>query len=98
MNLQEDIRPITYLKNKAADLLRQVNRTHRPVIITQNGVARAVLQDPQSYENLRRSIALLKLLAQGETAAGKGDVVDQDTVFRTIRAGLKKRKAAARVG
>ena len=97
MNLQEDIRPVTYLKNRAADLLKQVNETHRPVVITQNGVARAVLQDPQSYERLQRSIAMLKLLAQGEAAAEKGDVADQDTVFSTIKAALKKRKAAARV-
>ena len=98
MNLQEDIRPVTYLKNRAADLLNQVNETHRPVVITQNGVARAVLQDPESYERLQHSVVMLKLLARGEAAAEKGDLIDQDTVFSTIRAALRKRKAAARVG
>ena len=47
MNISKDIKPITYLKSKAPDLLKQINETHRPVIITQNGEPRAVLQDPQ---------------------------------------------------
>ena len=56
MNITNDIRPVTYLKAKAADLLKQVNETHRPVIITQNGEPRAVLQDPQSFEDMRNAI------------------------------------------
>jgi prevent-host-death family protein len=43
MNILDDIKPITFLKSKAADLLNQINETHRPVIITQNGEPRAVL-------------------------------------------------------
>ncbi len=60
MNITTDIKPITYLKSKAADLLNQINLTHRPVIITQNGEPRAVLQDPESYENMRNAIGILK--------------------------------------
>ena len=56
MNITNDIKPITYLKSKAADLLNQINETHRPIIITQNGEPRAVLQDPKSYENMRNAI------------------------------------------
>jgi len=52
MNITNDIKPITYLKSRAADVLRQINETRRPVIITQNGEPRAVLQDPESYENI----------------------------------------------
>ena len=55
MKMREDIRPVTYLKSKAADLLDQLNKTHRPVVITQNGEARAVIQDPESYERRRLS-------------------------------------------
>jgi prevent-host-death family protein len=53
MKMREDIRPVTYLKSKAADLLDQLNKTHRPVVITQNGEARAVIQDPESYERTK---------------------------------------------
>jgi len=42
MHIKDDIRPVTYLKSKAADLSNQINTTHRPVIITQNGEPRAV--------------------------------------------------------
>ena len=51
MNIKSDIKPVSYLKSRAADILRQINDTHRPVIITQNGEPRAVLQDHESYEN-----------------------------------------------
>jgi len=45
MNITTDIKPVSYLKSKSADLLKQINETHRPVIITQNGEPKAVLQD-----------------------------------------------------
>ena len=85
MKLQEDIRPVTYLKNKAADLLEQINTTHRAVVITQNGEARAVLQDPESYEQMRRAIGLLKLVAQGEADVQAGRTVAADKVFTRLR-------------
>ncbi len=61
MNITNDIKPITYLKSRAADVLQQINETHR-VIITQNGEPRAVLQAPESYENIRNAIGILKLM------------------------------------
>lgn len=84
MNLEEDIRPVTYLKARAADLLRQVNETRRPVIITQNGEPRAVLQDPQSYESMRNALGLLKLISLGEEDIRKGKVSLHDDVFSRI--------------
>ncbi|UZJ37178.1 type II toxin-antitoxin system Phd/YefM family antitoxin [Prosthecochloris sp. SCSIO W1103] len=55
MHITNDIKPVTYLKAKAADLLDQINDTHRPMIITQNGEPRAVLQDPKSYEEMQNA-------------------------------------------
>jgi len=49
MQISNDIKPITYLKSRTSDVLKQINETHRPMIITQNGEAKAVIQDPQSY-------------------------------------------------
>ncbi|MGM0600976.1 MAG: type II toxin-antitoxin system Phd/YefM family antitoxin [Candidatus Rifleibacteriota bacterium] len=90
MAIVKDIRPITYLKAKAADLLNHINETHRPVIITQNGEARAVLQDPQTYEEMRDALALLKLLAIGDKEIKNGELVDQDKVFSNLDKKLKK--------
>ena len=89
MNILEDIKPITYLKSKAADLLKQINETHRPVIITQNGEPRAVLQDPESYENMRNAIGILKLISQGEEDIRNGKSKLQEDVFAEIEESLK---------
>ena len=93
MKMREDIRPVTYLKSRAADLLDQLNKTHRPVVITQNGEARAVIQDPDSYERTKTAVGLLKLLAQGEEDIRSGKTDDQDEVFDRLARKLKDSKA-----
>ena len=92
MNISTDIKPVTYLKAKAADLLKQINETHRPVIITQNGEPRAVLQDPKSYENMRNAIGLLKLISQGEGDIRNGEVRSQKDIFKDIETSLKEKR------
>lgn len=91
MNITNDIRPVTYLKSRAADLLKQINDTHRPVIITQNGEPKAVIQDPQSFENMRNAIGILKLISMGEEDIKNGSGVEQETVFNSIEEKMKKR-------
>jgi len=91
MSLQQDIRPVTYFKNRAADLLEQVNKTQRPVIITQNGKPRGVLQDPETYARMRRALGMLKLLAQGEDDVRAGRTLGQDRVFSSLKKQLKTR-------
>jgi prevent-host-death family protein len=91
MNITTDIKPVTYLKSKTADLLKQINETHRPVIITQNGEPRAVLQDPKSYENMRNAIGILKLISQGEEEIKNGKSKSQEEVFENIENVLKEK-------
>jgi prevent-host-death family protein len=91
MNITNDIKSISYLKSRAADLLSQINETQRPVIITQNGKPRAILQDPESYENMRNAIGLLKLISQGESDVRNGRVRLQDEVFKDIEKSLKEK-------
>ena len=86
MKISADIKPVTYLKSRAKDMLAQVNETHRPIVITQNGEPKAVLQDTQSYENMRNTIGLLKLISLGEEDIREGKSKSQDDVF----AGLEK--------
>lgn len=85
MKITEDIRPVTYLKSKTADALAQINQTHRPLIITQNGEPKAVLQDPASYEKTKAAIGLMKLLMQGEDDIRRGKTGGQDEVFARIK-------------
>ena len=91
MNISKDIKPITYLKSRAADLLKQINQTHRPVVITQNGEPKAVLQDPESYENMRNAIGILKLISQGEKDIKDGRSKSQEEVFANIENILKEK-------
>ncbi|MDW7773310.1 MAG: type II toxin-antitoxin system Phd/YefM family antitoxin [Desulfobulbaceae bacterium] len=91
MNISSDIKPISFLKSHAADILKQINDTRRPVIITQNGEPRAVLQDPESYDNMRKAIGLLKLISLGEEDLKQGNIKPQDRVFQDIEKMLTKK-------
>jgi prevent-host-death family protein len=91
MNITNDIKPITYLKSRTADALKQINETHRPIIITQNGEPRAVLQDPESYENMRNAIGILKLLSQGEDDIKNENMRPQEEMFANLEKKLKQK-------
>ncbi len=91
MNITNDIKPVTYLKSNASLLLKQINETHRSVIITQNGEPKAVLQDPESYQNMRNAIGLLKLISHGESDIRNGRVKSQENVFKDIENLLKEK-------
>ena len=81
MNIKEDIRPISYIKANAAEILEQVNETRRPVYVTQNGEAKAVLVDTESYEKMKKAVGLLKLLAQEEHDLVEGNFLAQEEFF-----------------
>jgi prevent-host-death family protein len=98
MNILQDIKPVTYLKSKAADLLKQINETHRPVIITQNGEPEAILQDPKSYENMRNAIGILKLISQSEDEIRSGNSGSQQEVFENIENFLKGNELSRNYG
>ncbi|MGH6805016.1 MAG: type II toxin-antitoxin system Phd/YefM family antitoxin, partial [Methyloceanibacter sp.] len=65
MRYTTQIKPISYLKANAADVLRELNEQRRPLVITQNGEAKAVIQDVASYDETQETLALLKILALG---------------------------------
>jgi prevent-host-death family protein len=91
MRIEHDVKPVTYMKTRAAELLRSVDESRRPVIITQSGEPKGVLMDFASYHELRQATLLLRLVAQGEADAGEGRTVPQDQVFRSLRARVAKR-------
>jgi prevent-host-death family protein len=92
MKIKEDIRPISYVKAHAADILNQVNKTHRPIFVTQNGEAKAVLIDSDSYENMKNALGILRLISHGEKDIRNGKIIDQVEVFSRIENKLKKNK------
>ncbi len=84
MLLSQDIKPISYLKAKTANVINDVNENQRPIIITQNGEAKAVIQDIKSYENLQNSLNLLKLIVQSENDIENNRVVEQEEMFDNL--------------
>ena len=92
MNTKQDIRPISFVKANAANLLEQVNKTHRPVIITQNGEAKAVLLDTESYDSMQNAIGILKLISMGEKDVKEGKVTEQNSFFATIENKVLKKR------
>jgi len=90
MKIKEDIRPISYVKAHAADILLQVNKTLRPIFVTQNGEAKAVLIDSESYENMKNAIGLLKVISQGEKDIKNNNIIEQKEMFSRIENKLRK--------
>jgi prevent-host-death family protein len=91
VRIEEDTKPVTFMKTRAAELLRTVSENRRPVVITQSGEPRGVLMDFTSYQELRRATLLLRLLAQGEADVRARKTVSQDRVFSELRARLKQK-------
>lgn len=79
MDFRRDIRPVSFVKTNAAEMLRQINETGNPIVITQNGEARGVLVDPESYQQMRDALGMMKLIEQGEhdIRAGKREKHDE---------------------
>lgn len=85
MKLTHRVRPISYLKAHAAEILRDLGEAGEPLVVTQNGEAKAVLQDIDSYERTQETLALLKLLALGERQVETGRVQPAADVLRRLR-------------
>ena len=84
MKYSEAIKPISYLKTNAARILRKIAETHTPMIITQNGEAKVVIQDIKDYEEMQESLALLKILAMGEESLKRGEFRTAEEVFADL--------------
>lgn len=88
MRYSSRIKPISYLKANAAEVLDNLQAAREPLIITQNGEAKAVIQDIVSYEETQETLALLKLLALGRQEAEAGKVEPMADTLSRLRDGL----------
>ena len=66
INLVEDIKPVSYLQSHTVDLIKQAEEKNTPIIITENGSAKAVLMDVKQYQNIVDTLSLIKILFIGE--------------------------------
>ena len=91
MKYSTQVKPISYLKANAAEVIRTLSEQREPMIITQNGEATAVIQDVASYEETQETLALLKILALGNQQIDEGKGISAKEAFRRVRARLAKR-------
>lgn len=86
MRYSTQVKPISYLKANAAEVLAHIAEQREPLVITQNGEAKAVLQDVASYEETQETLALLKLLAMGNQDVAAGRLKPAGEVIARLRA------------
>jgi prevent-host-death family protein len=88
INLKNDIKPISYIKTNAAEMMKYVNERKNPIVITQNGEARAVLVDIETYQETQDAFALINLIKIAEKDMQDGNVEPADKVFTELRNGI----------
>lgn len=87
ISITEDIRSITDLKRNTNAVLDQIHKTKRPVILTVNGKAEAVLVDAREYEKITNAFNLLKMLAPAEEDVKEGRFTDAEEFFQEFKRG-----------
>ena len=85
MKLSSHIKPISYLKAHTSEIFRQLDSQREPMVITQNGEAKVVMQDVKSYEQTQETLALLKILALGNRQIEEGKVQQASVALQNIR-------------
>ena len=90
MRYSQQIKPISYLKANAAEVMTNLTESREPLIITQNGEANAVIQDIASYEETQETLTLLKILALGQKQLEAGQVTDVKEVVKRLKSKRKK--------
>ena len=85
MRLSSRIKPISYLRAHASEIVRDIGGEKEPIIITQNGTARAIIQDIETYEQTLETMALLRILALGNKEIDEGKIEAADDVIARLR-------------
>ena len=85
MKYSTQIKPISYLKANAAEVVRDLGEHRVPLVITQNGEAKVVIMDIVSYEETQETMALLKILSLGNRKIEEGKVVSAGDAIRRLR-------------
>lgn len=85
MKLSTSVKPISYLKAHASELIRNISDTRQTLIVTHNGEAKVVVQDIRSFENMQESLALLKILTASKQNIKRGNVKTIDKTFDSLK-------------
>jgi prevent-host-death family protein len=84
MKLSTAVKPISYLKAHASELIRDITITRQTLVVTHNGEAKVVVQDIRSYERMQETLALLKILTRSKQNIRRRRSKSMDDVFRSL--------------
>ena len=90
MKLGRATKPISYFKTHAAEIIRDLSEKNETIVITQNGEAKAVVQDIRKYEETQESLALLKLLAMSRKSMEQGKLRPADDVLNDLEKSIRE--------
>lgn len=84
MKFSTHVKPISYLKSHAAEIVKDLSDSQEPMLITQNGEAKLVVMDVHSYERQEETLALLKILAMGSRDIEQGRFRESEAIFAEL--------------
>lgn len=84
MKLSTAVKPISYLKAHASELIRDITNNRRTLVVTHNGEAKVVVQDIRSYERMQETLALLKILTRSKQNIQRGHAKSMDDAFKSL--------------
>ena len=90
MKLSQDLKPVSYLKNNMAEVIRKLNESRGTMIITQNGEAKAALIDIKAYEDLQETLTMLEMIAQGNKNLSEGRYRPAEQVLKEFEERIEK--------
>jgi prevent-host-death family protein len=93
MKLHGTVKSISYVKSHASEILNKISDSHATYVITQNGEAKAVIQDIEEYDKIQESLAMLKLIAQGKKDIEGGKIKSASESFKDIRKAISEKKS-----
>jgi len=93
VNLVQDLKPISYVKAHTTEIVKYVEDSKNPVVITQNGEAKAVIIDIESYQKTLNAIYLAKLLSFGEKDIKNGNVINHETAKKIFEKTLSRKNS-----
>lgn len=94
MKFSESVKPISYFKAHASEIVRQIANRRQPMVITQNGEVKAIIQDIVQYEQTQESLAMLKMLAQSRNSLRNGDYRPVADVFSDLKKKIREDQSA----
>jgi len=92
MKLTNGVKPISYFKAHASEVINDVVENQNTMVITQNGEAKVVLQDIRSYEQMQESLALLKILALSTKSINEGNFKSTNDAFSDLDSKIADRE------